>query len=148
MKIIAFDPGGTTGFAVGYLDEEKGILSIRADEHKFDHNMLFAQLVIVKPDWVITESFEYRSRARTGLELISSELIGVIKLYAQQSECGFSEQTASTGKGYYTDAKLKTDGLYEKGKPHAMDALRHLLHWYTFAEGYQYNIQGYERSRS
>jgi hypothetical protein len=145
MIIISLDPGGTTGFACGELDEIQGLLKVRSSQDKWSHSVLYAQLSIAHPDWIVCESFEYRNRARAGLELISCELIGVVHLYVQQYKCELTMQTASTGKGHFTDEKLKADGLYKTSTPHGNDATRHLLHWFVFGPGYQFNKQGYTK---
>jgi hypothetical protein len=54
-------------------------------------------------------------------------------------------QTAAKGKGYYTNHHLQAADVYTRGIPHGMDALRHLLQWYTFEAGYQYNKHGFCR---
>lgn len=146
MKIVAFDPGGTTGIACGDLDEERGLMKVSAEQEVLNHNGLWNYMWTERPDWIITESFEYRNRARPGLELISCELIGVIELYIQQYKSGYVKQTAAKGKGYFTDKILKRDGLYVPGIPHGMDALRHLLHWYMFGTGFQFNKEGYVKA--
>lgn len=144
MKIIAFDPGGTTGYAVGVLEETEGKLYISIGQGKSEHLDLWNQLVAAKPDWLIYEKFDYRNRARAGLELISREYIGIIKLYAAMYEVEIEGQTAAQAMGHFTDSKLKTLGLYQKARPHAMDALRHLLQWYEFGRGFQFNVNGFQ----
>lgn len=145
MKVLALDPGGTTGFAEGIINDN-GLMTIRTGQTKLAHYELFAQLTLVAPDKIIYETFKYRNRARKGLELISAELIGVIQLYSHQYSVEVFAQDPGEVMGHFTDKKLKQDGLYKKAHPHAMDALRHLLHWYTFKEGYQYNIQGFKNA--
>jgi hypothetical protein len=146
MKILAFDPGITTGYAVGYLDVEKGLLTIGASQEKFSHDVLLQYLIDTKPNLIIYEKFEYRNRARPGLELFSRELIGIIKLYYAYNSFSTTlvEQTPAQAMGYFTDKKLKELEIYQPGKPHAMDALRHLLQWYQFGAGYQYNKLGFK----
>jgi hypothetical protein len=46
--------------------------------------------------------------------------------------------------GYFTDKRLKTDNIFKEGRPHSNDAARHLLHWFQFGPGFQYNELGYE----
>lgn len=135
MKILALDPGVTTGWAVGTIDKT---LEITAGQDKFSH-IEFWNKINDDYDWIVCESFEYRNRSRAGLVLYSCELIGVLKLYADQSPVALHMQTAATGKGYYTDEKLKSLGVHKKAVPHGMDAVRHLLHWYTFGPGFKFN---------
>lgn len=144
MKVLAIDPGMTTGLAYGVITTGKPMV-ITTDQKKMTHIELWHEIVSQMPEWVVCEDFEYRNKSRTGLILYSLELIGVCELYAAMSdnECTLWRQKASVGKGYYSDAHLRKHGVYVRGRPHGMDALRHLLHWYTFGPGYQYNTQGF-----
>lgn len=139
---VAFDPGLTTGAAVGTLTD--GRMYVRASQHKFDHLMLWQQLELLKPDYVISEDFEFRRNSKEGLILYPLELIGVMEIWTALNRKSFTRQKASQGKSYYNNDVLTRDGLYIRGKPHAMDATRHLLHWFTFGFGYQFNASGYE----
>jgi hypothetical protein len=135
-KFIALDPGITTGYSLAVRTEE--VLYISCDEAKFSHRNLWDFLNEIDPYAVICESFEYRNNNhRDNLELYSCELIGVAKLF-----CEPVMQNAAKGKGHYNDTKLKKMGLYVPGKGHGRDAMRHLLQWFTFGSGYQYNQKG------
>jgi hypothetical protein len=143
MKILAFDPGITTGYAVGYLDVKACLMTVSADQNKFSHEELHNTLIATNPDIIICETFEYRNRSRAGLVLYSVEMIGIIKLHCEWADIDLIEQTPAQAMGYFTDKKLKEFEVYQPGKPHAMDALRHLLQWYQFGAGYQYNKLGF-----
>jgi len=151
IKAIAFDPGKTTGFATGEiisgdmrLDAKPGldlprVMLVQTAQAKMTHADIFNWLNEYKPDYIICERFDFRNRARTGLELISRELIGVVNLYTGlNTNCALVMQTASQGKGHWTNDKLKAAHLYRKGQDHANDACRHLLYWYRFGSGAQY----------
>jgi hypothetical protein len=145
MKIIAFDPGVTTGFAQGILDN--GLLQVGAGQAQWNHQMLWQQLQVARPDIVICESFEFRQQSRAGLILYSVELIGIIHLYCGHDTLRPVElvmQTAAKGKGYYNNTVLQKNNVYARGIPHGMDAMRHLLHWYTFGAGFKYNTAGFK----
>jgi len=136
MKVIALDPGVITGYTIGVLQDN--VLTLRPGQTRFTHKMLFNQLAFMNPDVIVCESFEYRNRARAGLELISCEYIGVVKLYSAQTKCELKMQTASTGKGHFSDSIIKSMNLWMRGQPHAMDSVRHLLQWFDFGSGFQY----------
>jgi hypothetical protein len=147
---LAFDPGITTGYAVGTIED--GSMAVRADQEKWRHQDLYYQLTLSAPDWVIWEKFVFRKKQQhEGVELYPRELIGVLKLYIvlTNDKAGYErvkpwEQMPMKSAGaYFTDRKISDDGLWIPGKPHAMDALRHLLHWFHFGPGYQYNTKGY-----
>lgn len=143
--VVAFDPGITTGHAVGVIED--GLMTVRCGQTAFDHIMLYDQMRALNPKYVVAEEFEFRGRVRKGLELYPRELLGVMELYCQQEKKLLFRQKAAEGMGYFGNNKLKDDGLYVRGKPHAMDALRHLLHWYQFGFGYQFNRDGYTKGR-
>ena len=144
LTAVAFDPGLTTGAAVGTL--ENGRMHVRATQIKLDHLMLWQQLELLKPDFVITEDFEWRKNAwqKGFIELYPLELIGVMEIWTALNHKAMFRQKASEGKSYYHNNVLKESGVWIQSKPHGMDAMRHLLHWFTFGWGYQFNISGYE----
>lgn len=146
--ILAFDPGGTTGWASFQCDqiwnplEEKfeyvdrkwtcGHLHYKnMDHHRTLYN--FMGQMHVEKFQMVTESFEYRNKPRPGLELISREYIGIMRLYAQQRGVALTQQTSSQGKitpnSFVKKANLEKLGLWSSGWTHAMDAYGHLLYY-------------------
>lgn len=148
MKIVALDPGVTTGYAVGHIDD--GCMTVRAGQEVWSHQELWAQLHLAEPDAIVCESFEFRNKSRAGLILYSVELIGIVHLFCSPSyrtpSVTLFMQTAAKGKGYYTNMHLQTHGVYTRGIPHGMDAMRHLLHWFTFGPGYEFNTKGFKKA--
>jgi len=142
FKIVAFDPGVTTGYATGVIDDGKlGAVSGQGD---WNESLLYMQLQMMKPHIIVYERFDYR-RGQDRAELFSRNLIGVINLYVQQEklEC-YTQMPGQVIGQYYTDKVLKESRMYKVGKPHANDAMRHLLHWFTFGAGFKYNTNGFE----
>lgn len=136
---LSLDPGITTGYTIGIHEDNKLYLAVGQD--KLTHKMLYNLLLEVYPDHTVCEDFEFRQKARDNLELFSVQLIGVVHLWSQSylPERPIYIQKAAEGKGYYTDNLLKGQGVYKKGVPHGMDSLRHLLHWFTYKAGFQFN---------
>lgn len=64
--------------------------------------------------------------------LVSKEYIGVVKLYIQQTGATGVWQSASTGKAFWNDDRLKQYSLYVPSLKHARDAIRHYAAWRTF----------------
>lgn len=147
MKIISYDPGVTTGFVVASLNET-GPLRCKPNQWRFLHINIYNHMHSEMPDIIVCESFEYRNRAKANLVLYSREMIGVIELYCQQvPTCELIYQPPSTIAGYFSDKRLKDEDMWIKGKQHAMDALRHMLHWYKFGKGFQFDTkEGYRLS--
>ena len=156
IKVISLDPGGTTGWAKGLIRE--GRMGAFSGQYAWDHLGLYDHLMLFHPHFIVCERFDYRKggKKQEGVELVSREYIGVITLYAQQMNLTCDPgsykvrlfmQMPSEGVGGYwaEDKKLKADGMFNVGKPHANDAMRHLLQWFTFKEGYQFNKDGFYR---
>jgi hypothetical protein len=143
MKVIALDPGRTTGYSVGIMRPETEFEFI-SKQAKLSHEQLYDLLFETKPDCVVCESFDFRNGVRTGTDLISAELIGVVHLFAVQAKKRLDLQSASThgagGKhGRFNNVNLKRMGIYVPARPHAMDSLRILLYWYEHGKGFQFN---------
>lgn len=158
-KIVALDPGVTTGYAVGIIDDGcMGVISGQATWLEFD---LYHELKRSGPDIIVYERFEYRSERIYGEHatqlnnegtLFPRNLIGVICLYVQEQERRFEHEVVvypqmpsyALGKGkYWSDQKLKEEKVYKVANPHANDAMRHLLQWYNFGPGFKYNKKGF-----
>lgn len=137
---MSVDPGITTGFCYAKLEKKGDILEYWPFQFQDSVVDFWERLHRVKPDYIIIEDFEFRKGARGGLELFPVKLIGLVELYCYtDNRPKLFIQKASTGKAYYTDQTLKQLNLYVRGKPHAMDASRHLLQWFTFGFGFQFN---------
>lgn len=141
MKIIAIDPGLMSGFCYANITPE-GELRYFPFQMNDEVDDLWRRLKDFKPSFIVMEDFEFRGKARTGLNLFPVQLIGVARLYAElatEPQCQIRLQKAMQAKGYYTDAVLKQMKLYKKSTAHGMDATRHLLQWWTFGPGFKYN---------
>lgn len=143
MKIVALDPGGTTGLAWINLDpllDDPTVHheQIGPNEH---HVELLNRLQQLRPDIMVYERFLYQQRDK--VNLISCEYIGVIKLYWRLT-CNSHPKVAHlthpvvlvkqtpAQMDFWTDNKLRAVDLYIPGQPHAVDATRHLLYYMSF----------------
>ena len=104
MKVIAIDPGEHIGIVYKDLDSAVFGLTIEGEQRNLQ---LWTLLFQLKPDVVVYESFALRQSAAlklVGNKFITTEVIGVIKLYCQWSKvqlvelqpsskeyCGFSD---------------------------------------------------------
>lgn len=142
MKVISIDPGETTGYALAKKDHDK--LYLAYDQARMNHSDFWAFLRETNkhgPVHTVCEDFEFRQgKQKTGLSLYPVELIGVLRLWCNNEQWyPLWMQKAAQGKGYYDDNKLKSMRIYQKGLDHGRDAARHLLHWFNFGGGYQFN---------
>lgn len=141
VRVLALDPGGTTGLAYGRIEGKA--LTLNYDQKVLTEFDLLDEIDAFQPNYLICEDFEYRNRARTGLDLTPVKLIGIVRYYGQSptNKCKVTIQKASKGKSFWSNDKLKAAGLYIRGLPHGRDAARHLLHWMMFEEGYKFGVE-------
>jgi hypothetical protein len=131
-RIIAIDPGGTTGWATWTrtrLGNEWACGQIGSDDH---HNQLDVLLgnQHVTDFTIVCEGFgQYRDMNE--VNLISLEYIGVVKRFAQERFLPVNLQQSQQGKvgGFVKRDNLLTLGLWYPSRPHAMDAYGHLLYF-------------------
>jgi hypothetical protein len=142
-RIIAIDPGVETGYCYAKIDHN-GYVRYFPFQMTEDVDDLWRRLKEFKPDIIVMEDFDFRGghhRAATGVNYFPLQLIGVARLYSlvePTGRCAIYMQKAAQGKSYYSDVMLKNRNLYKRGKPHAMDASRHLLQWLTFGAGFKW----------
>jgi len=142
LKVLSLDPGETTGYALAVNAKEK--LFLAYSEARFDHQGFWdflRKIALHGTVHTVCEDFEFRrSKQKDGLNLYPVELIGIVRLFCNGNEWSpLWMQKAAQGKAYYDDNKLKSMEVYQKGCEHGRDATRHLLHWFTFGAGYQFN---------
>lgn len=156
-RIIAIDPGGTTGWAsysartlevpdndqadsewhLEYYDESWICGQMGPGDH---HQQLyqFLELQQVQNFTVIGERFDFRGNDRPDIDLMAREYMGVVKLFSQDRSVDVVWQwpfEAVGRKSFVQERHLKNIGVWVKGGAsqwvHAMDAYRHLLHYMT-----------------
>jgi hypothetical protein len=167
FNVLAFDPGGTTGWAFAslprYVIEERGedirVKDIYLDTGDFTgqhHPQIYKQVRELgfrehPPLEVVSEPFHYRQNIvgegegfRGKVELISAEYIGVIKLACAQLGLTYYDRfTPGEAKRYVTDQKLELLGwLQEPRHPmrHRNDALRQLVKYLIVKRGIQHPL--------
>lgn len=123
MRQLAIDVGQTIGFASNLEFPESPWEANYGAQH---HIHLFELIKSIQPDVLIYERFDHAQRYK--VDYTPVEQIGVIKLYSQLRKVELVPQSRSD-KQYFTNSKLKHLDYYIPGKPHAMDAVRHLLRY-------------------
>jgi hypothetical protein len=152
--IIALDPGNTTGVAWQYAgrtdygtDEAPhcsseiglrallgGLGTIVAEAPPVDTSSTMARMVPAGVT-VIYETFDFRhdESFRDKIDYTPAEVIGALRCWAlDRYNITLVKQNAATGKGFWTDEKVRKLGLWVPGRRHAMDAMRHLLRYQVF----------------
>jgi hypothetical protein len=126
--ILSLDPGVTTGFAIKFDNGE-----VKADQVKCSHRAMYDMLVQLDPDEIVFERFTYQRRDKVVLWPV--EVIGIIRLFAEQFEVPLFAQTPAQAMNLFTDDKIKAMDLWVPGLVHGMDAMRHLLYYMVITKG-------------
>ena len=129
MRILAIDPGGTTGWALADEDHLDLVTSGQAAQFEFcqmaeEHA---AGSFRAPVDVIVCESYTVTpATIKLTREYAALEIIGTLRYLAQRDKRKFKLQTPAAAKRFMTDARLRNLGWWQPGKDHARDALRHL----------------------
>jgi hypothetical protein len=124
MRIVAIDPGKTTGMT---------LVTFRSGETIFEsscqvkQDKVWISLDNYKADVIVLEKFIGYPKVK--MDFTPVEVMGIVREWCRQHDIDLVEQTPSQAKHYYTDVRLKERELYIKGMPHANDAMRHALYY-------------------
>jgi hypothetical protein len=146
MNIIGIDPGETTGVCIWDEDTDKYYMNqvVTDDGRNYYWFLTWLDREIERrygPKWLVVEKFEFRQsdRHRDKISYVPAEVIGALKYTHARQWTNLNVilvmQGASQGKGFWDDDKIRKLGLWKPGERHAMDALRHVLHYRTFTLG-------------
>lgn len=126
---IAVDPGKTCGWSLW-----KGKKVLKTGQS--NSLTLFRLIEETDVKFVVYERFILRAsaaKAMIGNEFGTVQTIGVLKYICKQKGIPCIGQTPAQ-RTFFTNDRLKEMGVYEKGKPHAMDSVRHGLYYLAFTK--------------
>lgn len=143
MRLLAIDPGETTGYSIWEISDEQYGTPIHpyADMSKYlvaDGELPYhigLDKLIQEADVVVFEKFLlYAHKAKTliGSEFITPQIIGMIKYMCKLHSKPWFGETAQHVKGYCTDEKLKRANIYITKSKHSRDSIRHGLYHINF----------------
>lgn len=129
MRILAADPGGTTGLVImegSYRKDPRVAWSAQVDFETMSKLVFASSLfddieAFVVEKFLITATTGKRSQQTDALQII-----GQLRGRALVDGVPFMEQTPSDAKNVWTDEKLRDRGLWLRGR-HERDALRHAM---------------------
>lgn len=134
------DPGETTGYAVFQANGanaptllEAGQLNTKTVES--GHDSLSDAFTRIKPDHVVFENYlvySWKAQEHSFNELVTPQIISVIKLQCKSQGIKYDMQMAGQAKGFVDNDKLRAWGLWHRGQKHARDATRHGVYWLLF----------------
>jgi hypothetical protein len=134
--ILALDPGKTVGWA--RFEKPNNRDGYKSGEVSSDRLWVLLESIKLKAPLkelvLIVEQFTLRRLPK--IDLSAVEAIGVIKEWCRQNNyTQVRWQTPAQAKHFWTDSRLKKFKVYRPGKPHAMDAMRHLMYFMHFKMG-------------
>jgi hypothetical protein len=123
--VIAVDPGGTYGIAVGHLDNF--LHDVSAQELLPFEALSMVESMLPRAEYVFCESWTPRPGIRTN-QPDALEGIGALRYMTSKANVKFVLQSPANAKRFSTNEKLTRLGwrTITRGG-HADDALRHLL---------------------
>jgi hypothetical protein len=145
-NILALDPGETTGWAFfaglellqcGQINTSdasvapKALISLLNEFHPV--------VQIVMEDYRV---YQWKAKDHAWNPLLTPRVIGMVEMFAYQSDIPVVKQSAQTGKGFMTDDRLKEFGFYRRGERHARDAIRHACQYLLFHSDLKPTING------
>ena len=140
-RLVALDPGETTGFAMFERYETETILTAAQQLNTWPMEKAVPEFKAVinsyRPDFVVYETYhvyKWRLQEHAFSEVPTIQLIGAIKLLCIERNIPYYKQTALTGKSFATDPKLEYWGFYLPGLVHARDAIRHGCQYLLFGQ--------------
>lgn len=133
MRVLAVDPGGTTGFTFWQGSDSPTDAEFRTwmddDPHRVCdtvYDMLYAGLdAVVCENFVIGAGTIKKSRKGSNTAI---EIIGALRWLTTRWRCPYALQMPGDVT-YIDDAKLKRMGWYTPGPDHARSSTRHLVHY-------------------
>lgn len=131
MRILAVDPGKTTGWVI-YQEGEDLEFGQSAFEPFVKKVERVQQGISSYIDTIVCERFTINTfTTKNSNQTDALEVIGYLKSVAVRYQTRFLLQMPSSAKTFATDERLKDAGLYIVGQDHARDAARHLLLYLT-----------------
>jgi len=136
IRIFSVDPGHTIGYAV--LESPTNLLL--ADQ-THDEAVVFDAIREYQPSEVVIERYRpYPGMVRMlGFRAVApAELVERIKRFCDEEGVPVVEQSSAqiSDRGLFSGMLLRQLGLWQRGKPHANDAIRHALYRLWFGHGY------------
>ncbi len=145
--LVAIDPGHTTGHACFKGTELSYSKQVRTENMSESGSWMWDVIGVgdstFHPDRVVIEDYRiygWRAKHHSWSGVHTARLIGAIEYVCSKHNIMLIKQSAQSGKGFWTDKKLKEFGMHEPGARHSCDAIRHGLHWLTF--GYPQKGEG------
>lgn len=136
-KILALDPGVTTGIAVFDVFNLTYVGQYRTEEIGEAAYYIEDQIHHYEPHAIVIEDYRvyrWKQKQHAWSDLYTPRLIGAIEWLAYDENVPLIKQPAHIAKGFCTDAKLKEWDMWETGMRHGRDAIRHGAYYILFGD--------------
>ena len=137
-RVLGLDPGETTGACFFAGSKLVDSTQLPTKTPSFGGVVVRNYIQTWGPDVVVMEMYRiysWKADDHSWQSLHTPRLIGAIEFICESAlkePVGLVQQTAQQAKGFCTDEKLKAWGVYQEGKPHARDAIRHACYYLLF----------------
>jgi hypothetical protein len=137
-RVLGLDPGETTGACVFEGSKLLKVLQLPTKTVPSGGQLARQFIEEWEPDVVVMEMYRvysWKTDDHAWHNLHTPRLIGAIEYICAccyEPEVKLAQQTAQQAKGFCTDEKLKAWGVYQEGRPHARDAIRHACYYLLF----------------
>lgn len=134
-RVLAFDPGMTTGYAVIEDNHvmhwgELATPSVAQAVPNFDLTIKsYLSEIIVCEEYRI---YHHKTKHHGGSDLFTARVIGCIETLAHQHGLDVIFQSAHVAKQFVTDERLKEWHYWVRGQRHSRDAIRHACYYRIF----------------
>ncbi len=136
-KILALDPGETTGLAYFEAGVLKHYDQLKTKELSDSVDTIDRTVKLLVPDYIVCEDYRvygWKRDEHAWAALHTPKLIGVIHTIATLHSIPIEYRMAVDAKTFCTDDKLTLWGMYKPGMRHARDAIRHGCFAYLFSK--------------
>jgi hypothetical protein len=143
VKVVGFDPGGTTGWVAMVADPSHlGTRPVLVASGQFPKWSKVSAIIKPGIDVVVCESFGlfgHKAMSLIGDEMIASQVIGVIKARCEELGIEYVPQIPGE-KVFFMDRRLREYGYVPErvtsmhNDRHCMDAIRHVLFYLHFTK--------------
>lgn len=137
-RVLGLDPGETTGACFFVGPKLVHTCQIPTKTPSSGGALVRNYIQTYGPDIVVMEMYRvysWKAEDHSWHNLHTPRLIGAIEFICDHVVVPVKlvQQTAQQAKGFCTDEKLKAWGVYQEGRPHARDAIRHALYYLLFS---------------
>lgn len=137
--LLIVDPGITVGWAI-FMETRLthyGQLRVASTNPTLEQLRAPMEKLLYEfePDYVLAEEYRiyaHKTQQHANSTVPTLKQVTILEQLCNEQGIPFCLQGASRGKGFVTNDRLREWGWYQRGQPHANDAIRHGAHYLLF----------------